>query len=172
MKQNVKADRRSENEGKEDEDCDAVGKNPEHHRRQYRHDDAAEMNYEIVAHREAGVGIVSGPIGELREFLEHVQNVSHWKQPDCPPEVQRTKTAKDRLEIHLGFILCGYGRTPGMFKRMRYRPERAQRYSVWPSASPQAMLCACRGVMIVPRCLPSGEITQSPPGADTYRLPF
>src|ERR1051325_5067255 len=34
------------------------------------------------------------------------------------------------------------GRTPAMFRRMRYKPERAQRYSVLPSASPHAMLCA------------------------------
>src|SRR5215471_17504756 len=34
------------------------------------------------------------------------------------------------------------------------------------------MLCGCSGPTIVPRCLPSDEIIQSPPGPDTYRFPF
>src|SRR5437762_12248032 len=59
-----------------------------------------------------------------------------------------------------------HGRIPSIFSFIRYSPPRAQMYRVFPSASPQAKLCGCFGGIIVPRCLPSGEIIQRPPGPE------
>ena len=56
---------------------------------------------------------------------------------------------------------------PGPLRRNRYSPVCAVKYSVRRSSSPQAMLCGCSGPVTVPRCVPSAEMIQSPPGPET-----
>src|SRR5437667_1508216 len=57
-----------------------------------------------------------------------------------------------------------HGLIPGTLRRTRYTLVRAARYNVRPSSSPHAMLAGCSGAWIVPRCLPAGEMTHTPPG--------
>src|SRR5437667_7966238 len=65
----------------------------------------------------------------------------------------------------------GQGLTPATLSRTRYTLVRAAMYSARPSSSPHAMLAASSGALIVPRCLPAGEMIHTPPGPAAYTFP-
>ena len=100
MKQNVEANRRGKDERKKDKDDDTVRKPSDNQRRQKGDRYSAQVDHEIVAHRETCIGVTLGPVGELWQLFKDMQGIGDREQPHGVAESQRSDAIDNSIKIH------------------------------------------------------------------------